>query len=244
MYTRTILEGSGYQFIKNGYSSNSGAPGSERSKRRKRTPEEMERQNQSNRARHVQLLILGNFKEGWHVTLTYAKEKRPKTGEEAKKILAKFHRRMKAKFKKAGFEYKWIAVTEIGGHGAVHHHVILEDIHTETFTTQKAVKECWEFQAYYSSLYEEGSYESLADYIAKKETKEDIPGCKISHSRNLEMPKKKKKRMRSKTWMLDPKIPKGWMLVKDSLYNGVNPFTGLPQQHYLIVETKPPNRRI
>ena len=120
MYTRTILEGSGYQFIKNSYSSNSGAPGSERSKRRKRTPEEMERQNQSNRARHVQLLILGNFKEGWHVTLTYAKEKRPKTGEEAKKILAKFHRRMKAKYKKAGFEYKWIAVTEIGGHGAVH----------------------------------------------------------------------------------------------------------------------------
>ena len=243
MYTRTILEGSGYQFIKNSYSSKSGAPGIGRQKKRKRTPEDMERQNRSNRARHVQLLILGNFKEGWHITLTYAKDKRPKTPEEAKRNLQKFHRRMKTKFKKAGFEYKWLAVTEIGSKGAVHHHLILEDIHTEDFTTQKAVSECWAYQTYFSMLYEESSYEELGEYLAKKETKEDIPGCKVSHSRNLELPKRQKKRMRSKTWMLDPKIPQGWMLVKGSLFNGVNPYTGLPSQHYLIVETKPPNRR-
>ena len=159
MYTRTILEGSGYQFIKNSYSSKSGAPGIGRQKKRKRTPEDMERQNRSNRARHVQLLILGNFKEGWHITLTYAKDKRPQTPEEAKRNLQKFHRRMKTKFKKAGFEYKWLAVTEIGSKGAVHHHLILEDIHTEDFTTQKAVSECWAYQTYFSMLYEEGSYE-------------------------------------------------------------------------------------
>lgn len=243
MYTRTLFEGPGYRFIQNSYSSRSGAPGCPRQKKRKRTPEDMERQNKQNRARNVQLLILGNFKEGWHCTLTYAKWARPEDPEEAKVQLAKFHRRMKAKFKKAGFEYKWIAVTEIGQRGAAHHHLILEDIHTESFTTQKAVQECWPYQTNFSMLYEEGEYEALADYLTKKESKETVPGCKVSHSRNLILPKKKKKRMKSKTWMLDPKIPNGWELVKDSLWNGLNHFTGLPSQHYLIIKKKPPNRR-
>lgn len=239
MYKRTLLEGPGYRFITNSYSSG-GAPGVQRQRKRKRTPEDMERQNRQNRARHVQLLILGNFKEGWHCTLTYAKDARPETAEQAKIDLAKFHRRMKAKFKKAGFEYKWIAVTEIGKKGAAHHHLILEDIHTESFTTQRAVAECWQYQTNFSMLFENGKYEALADYLTKKESKEEVPGCKVSHSRNLILPKKKKKRMKSKTWMLDPKIPNGWELVKGSLWNGTNQYTGLPSQHYLIIQT---NRR-
>lgn len=236
MYTRTIWEGPEYKFVKNSYSYRCGAPGIKRNPKRKRTPQDIERQNIRNRARHVQLLILGNFKEGWHVTLTYSKDKRPESVEEAKVVLAKFHRRMKAKFKKAGFEYKWIAVTEVGKRGAAHHHLILEDIHTDSFTTQKAVSECWPYITNFSMLYEDGEYEGLADYLTKKETKEDIPGCKVSHSRNLVMPKKTKKRMKRKTWQLDPKVPKGWMLVKESVWNGFNEYTGLPSQHYLLVK--------
>ena len=242
MYNRTVFSGPGYQFIKNSYSSG-GAPGIPRERKRKRTPEEMDQQNRQNRARHVQLLILGNFKEGWHCTLTYSKEARPKDANEAKKILQKFHRRMKAKFRKAGVEYKWIGITEIGQRGAAHHHLILEDIHTETFTTQKAVKECWEYMSNFSMLYEEGEYEGLADYLTKKETKEDVPGCKVSHSRNLTLPKRKKRKMRSKSWLLDPKVPDGWELVKSSLWNGVNRYTGLPSQHYLLIRNKSQNRR-
>lgn len=238
MYTRTILEGPGYRFVKNHYSSRGGAPGVNRKPKRKRTPEEMERQNRWNRAKNVQLLILGNFKEGWHVTLTYSKDKRPETVEEAKKILAKFHRRMKAKFKKAGHEYKWIAVTEIGKRGAAHHHLILEDIHEKDFTTQRAVAECWEYITNFSMLYEEGQYEELADYLCKKETKEDVQGCKVSHSRNLVMPKRTKKRMPGRVWREEPKVPKGWMLVKDSLENRICEYTGRPYQHYLLIQTR------
>lgn len=237
MYQRTVMEGPGYRYIIKSFGFRSGAPGSPRRERRKRTPEEMERQNRSNRARNIRLLILGNFKKGWHIILTYPKEARPATPEEAKKELAKFNRKMKRIFERAGFTYKWIAVTEIGSRGAVHHHLILEDIHTDTFATQDAVVECWKVgRKNFTPLYVDGEYEALSDYLAKKETKDDIPGCKVSHSRNLIMPKVKKEQVLRRRWQTEPRVPKGWMLVKDSLFNGINSYTGYPIQHYLLVE--------
>ena len=240
MYNRTVMSGPGYQYIIKSYSLRSGAPGQPRNRKRKRTPEEMERQNRSNRARNIRLLILGNFKKGWHIILTYPKESRPATPEEAKKELQKFNRKMKRIFEKAGFTYKWIAVTEIGSRGAVHHHLILEDIHTDTFATQDAVLECWKVgKKNFSPLYADGEYEELADYLAKKETKEDIPGCKVSHSRNLVMPKAKKETVLRKRWQTEPRIPKGWELVKSSLWNGICEVTGYPVQHYLLIQSPP-----
>lgn len=238
MYRVTIREGPGYKFVTKSYGYRSGAPGSPRREKRKRTPEEIEKQNKKNRARNVQLLILGNFQEGWHITLTYQKDKRPSSAEDAKKELAKFHRRMKTKFQKAGFEYKWIAVTEIGSHGGIHHHLILEDIHTETFTTRKAVQESWQFGTYFTPLYEDGEYEQLSDYLTKKESKEEVPGCKVSHSRNLIMPKVKKKLLFRKKWKEEPKVPKGWRLA--FLENTISEYTGYPSQNYLLLENKPP----
>lgn len=231
------MSGPGYRYIIKSYGFRSGAPGSPRRKKRKRTPEEIERQNRSNRARNIRLLIIGNFKKGWHIILTYPKEQRPETAADAKKELARFNRKMKRVFEKAGFTYKWIAVTEIGSRGAVHHHLILEDIHTDTFATQDAVMECWKVgKKNFTPLYEDGEYEALSDYLAKKETKDDIPGCKVSHSRNLVMPKVKKERILRKRWQTEPRIPKGWMLVPDSLWNGINSYTGLPVQHYLLIQ--------
>lgn len=241
MYNRTIMSGPGYQYIIKSYSLRSGAPGKPRNKKRKRTPEEMERQNRSNRARNIRLLILGNFKKGWHIILTYPKENRPPTAAEAKKELAKFNRKMKRIFERAGFTYKWIAVTEIGSRGAVHHHLILEDIHTDAFATQDAVMECWKAgKKNFSPLYEDGEYEDLADYLAKKETKEDIPGCKVSHSRNLAMPKVKKEKILRKRWQQEPRVPRGWELVKGSLWNGICEITGYPVQHYLLIKNQSP----
>lgn len=235
MYTRTIRYGPGYQWISNNHVGII-PKGTKREPKRKRTPEEMDKQNARNRARQLQLIILGNFKEGCHVTLTYKKDKRPRDALEAKADLQKFHRRMKAKLKKAGFDYKWVAVTEIGRNGAVHHHLILEELHSENFSTMKAVNAVWDGIVYSSMLYEDGSFEQLSDYLTKKETKEKVPGCKVSHSRNLILPKAKRKRMKGAKWRAEPKVPKGWMLVKDSLWNGFNVFSGYPCQQYLLIE--------
>lgn len=234
MYYRKILSGPGYRFVTN---SHRGIyVSSKRKEKRERTKEEMEKQNARNRAIHTQLLILGNFKNGWHITLTYPKEDRPPDPESAKKELSNFLKRAKRKYQRAGFEFKWLCVTEIGSHGAVHHHLIIEDIQEGEFSSQRVIRESWNGGKYFTPMYEDGEYQGLSEYLVKKESKEDVPGCKMTHSRNLIMPKEKRQKRKGNTWLPDPKIPKGWMLVKDSLYNGVNAFTGLPCQQYLLIE--------
>ena len=234
LYSRTIREGPNYRLITNSYSRvlPKGIP---RQEKRKKTPEEMERANRRERARRLQCIILGNFKEGYHATLTYPKERRPRDALEAKKDLQKFLRKMKRKFQKEGFEFKWIAVTEIGSKGGIHHHLILEELHEGDFSTTKALRECWQGGMYLSILREDGSFRELADYLTKKETKEDVPGCKVSHSRNLIMPKVKRQKKKGRQWLPEPREPRGWHLVKDSLENGFNPITGYPVQTYLLI---------
>ena len=236
MYFKTTLKGPGYRYVINSHSLRTYPKGKERGEKRERTPEEMERQNRRNRALHVQLLILGNFKEGWHITLTYPKEDRPPDAMAAKKILKNFIDRVTRRFKKAGLEFKWLCVTEIGSQGAVHHHLVIQDINENGFCSQKIIRECWKGRIYASPMYEDGEYESLADYLTKKETKEDVPGCKVTHSRNLIQPKKTREKKRGSTWQQEPRVPKGWELVKESLHNGINIFTGLPTQSYLLIE--------
>ena len=236
-YFQTTLSGPGYRYVYNNYSGRH-LTKVQRGERRERTKDEMEKQNARNRAIHTQLLILGNFKNGWHMTLTYKKEDRPPDIESAKKILKNFLARVGRRYKKAGFEFKWLYVTEIGSHGAIHHHLIIEDIQEGSFSSQRAVRDCWEGGLYFTPMYEDGEYQALSEYLVKKESKEKITGCKVTHSRNLIMPKVTRKKKKGFTWLPEPRVPTGWELIKDSLHNGINAFTGLPCQQYLLIESR------
>lgn len=54
--------------------------------------------------------------------MTYDK---PVSGEEAKKYLANFRKRLQRLAKKLDVEAKYIVVTEIGGKNKIHHHIII-----------------------------------------------------------------------------------------------------------------------
>ena len=167
---------------------NYGAPGEKRRKKRKLTPEEVRRQNERNRWRRVQRLILKNFKEGdWHLILKYRPAERPETYEEAKAHRKKFLDKMREAYKKAGILFKWIIVTERGKRGQVlHHHLILQDINQEGVNTVQLVKKLWCYgNKYFVPLYDDGEYEKLAEYLVKAETKEEGGWCSYSRSRNL-----------------------------------------------------------
>lgn len=216
---------------------NFGAPGEKREKKKKLTPEDVRRQNERNRWRRVQRLILNNFREGdWHMILKYRPEERPETYEEAKAHRKKFLDKMRAAYKKAGIPFKWIAVTERGKRGKVlHHHLVIEDIHRDGIDTVKLVKKLWTYGSeFFSALYDDGEYEKLAEYIVKAETKEEGGWCTYSRSRNLKTPVKTVEDVPHKRWRDPPVAPKGWYVVKDSVYNGINPVTGHPYQHYTI----------
>ena len=219
------------------YPGNFGAPGEKRGKKKKPTPEDVRRQNERNRWRKVQRLILMNFGEGdWHLILKYRPGERPETHEEAKAHRKKFLDRMRDVYRKAGIPFKWIAVTERGKRGQVlHHHLVIQDIRRDGIDTVKLVKKLWTYGSeFFSALYEDGEYEKLAEYIVKAETKEESGWCTYSRSRNLEEPVKTVEKVFHKRWRNPPVAPKGWYVVKDSVYNGENPVTGRPFQHYTI----------
>lgn len=233
MYERVTYDMGWVMDVENRYPGNWGAPEKERQPKRKRTPEEIKKQNQRNRAKYLQRLIITNFKKGdWHIILKYRPKDRPVTWEEAKKQIKKFIDKMRKAHKKAGLPFKWIKITERGKKGqALHHHMIIQDI--DQLNTVKLVKELWEYgNTCFIDLYEDGEFKNLAEYIVKAETKEEDTWCTYSRSRNLKKPKKEKEKIRRKRWPEEPKPKKGWYIIKDSIVNGTNPVTRHPYQHY------------
>ena len=216
---------------------NYGAPGEKREKKRKRTPEEVQRQNERNRWKKIQRIILANYKDGdWHLILKYRKGEQPENYKEAVKHRKDFIDSMRDAYRKAGLKFKWIAVTERGKKGHVlHHHLIIEDIDQDGVKTVGLVKKFWKHGSqFFSSLYEDGDYEKLAEYIVKSETKEECGWCTYSRSRNMIVPQPKVEIVPHRKWRDPPVAPRGWYVVKDSIWNGINPVTGYPVQHYTI----------
>lgn len=220
--------------IVNRYHTRAGAPGQPREEKRKKTPEEMERANLRHRAKNLQRLIMANFEEGdYHLVLKY--KEAPASYADAKKDLQRFLAAMRRSCKKAGYEFKYIGVTERGKKKAVlHHHLIIED----RDGIRDLVRRHWPGHCAWHDLYEDGDFEDLAAYIVKKETKEENRGTAYTRSRNLRIPKVKKKVYRRKIWPEEPKPKKGWYIVKGSVVNGVNAFTGRPYQNYLTRQVK------
>lgn len=237
IYLKKIYDMGVMRIIEKCIPGNYGAPGKERAKKQKRTPEDIRRQNERNRWRKIQRIILANFKPGdWHLILKYRKGSAPESYEEAKAQRKKFLDRMREAYKKAGIPFKWIAVTERGKKGQVlHHHLIIEDIDRGGINTVKLVKELWTYgNGFFVEMYDDGEYEKLAEYIVKADTKEECGWCTYSRSRNLTVPVPKKEIIHHRSWRNPPVAPKGWYVVKDSIWNGINPVTGYPAQHYTL----------
>ena len=91
---------------------------------------------------------------------------------------------MRKAYKKAGYQFKYIYVTERGKQGACHHHLIIEDIAELGLNTKKMVMKHWQYGSKaFIPLYEDGEFENLAEYIVKKETKEEAEGCTYSRTK-------------------------------------------------------------
>lgn len=231
MYTKVTYDLGEVREIQKYIPGNYGAPGCKRERKRKRTPAEIKSQNERNKRRKVQRLIMANFGEGdLHVTLTYAKDRRPETAEEANALRAKFLAELRKGFRKAERELKYIGVTEIGSRGAVHHHIVINN--TEGVDVMKLIQKAWNYgHPFFSPLYDEGEYEQLADYLLKGESDK---GASYTRSRNLKIPEPKRELIKNRRWKDPPSVPKGWEIIKSTVFSGQNPVTGYPYQRYMI----------
>ena len=226
-----------YEFYWEGYG---GAKGEKRQEKRKATPEQIERQNRFNKAKECRRTIKLNFAPGdLFVTLTY-KAGEKKSIDEVMKDITQFDRKMRYRHKKAGTEYKWMRVIEIGERGGIHIHLI---------TTKESfdyINEAWTHgHPNYKRLYADGGYAQLADYMSKNQKNKQGELVKkgdyhYSTSRNLKRPIPEVKRYSH--WTMRRIIERGikaspgYYIDKDSIRMGINPVTGKSYLYYTEVK--------
>lgn len=222
------------------YPGNFGAPGMKRRKRKKPTPEEMAKHNLWRRIQYLRRIIELNFGEGdFHAILTCRKDQRPSM-EEAIRVIRAFRDKLRDAYKRQGWILKYVITCETGERGAVHWHVIVNNMHNDKTSTTKLIRQYWtRGRPWFIPLDESGDYSRLAEYIVKetaKRIKNEKTLEKLSYmvSRNMEKPVVVPEKIRATRWRKEPKAPEGWYVVPESVVNGHNKFTGLPYQYYTI----------
>nr|DAO38380.1 MAG TPA: protein of unknown function DUF1424 [Caudoviricetes sp.] len=227
-----------------------GAKGERRAPRQKATPEQIKKQNQRNRENYMRRLILLNFNIGdYWVTLKYPKGTR-KPIDRVRKDFKNFINRLKRRYKKAAAELKYIYRLEVGERGGIHIHMVINRVEG----SDMMLTDSWsDGNVYMAPMYEEGWFRKLAEYIVKN--KEEAAGqlslfdeaerkklTSYSCSRNLEKPVpviKEYTRRTVERIVRDGITPaKGFYVDKESVYSGVNPFTGMSFLCYTEVRIK------
>ncbi|MBU5331440.1 hypothetical protein KQI61_04460 [Anaerocolumna aminovalerica] len=240
------------------YAGNYGAKGEKRGKRKKATPEQIKKQNQSNREKKMRRLIKANFKseDMWN-TLKYPKGTRKPLGEILKHKKA-FLALMRKEYKKHGEVLKFICRIEIGKHGGIHIHILVNRL--RGMDTDVLIQKCWEHgRVNHESIYEHGGFKKLASYIVKQpdeemekqlslfpdEEKKQL--LSVSTSRNLIRPEPERTVYRRRTVRKlienGPEPTPGYYIDKESIHYGVNPYTGMSYYHYAEYRIKEINSR-
>jgi len=211
-----------------------GAPGQGRKKKKKPTPEQVARINQANKEKICRRKLRAHFNVGDYFTdLTYAKDARPPDMEAAKQHFREFMRIVRREYRKRGRELKWIRNIEVGQRNAWHVHLVINRIPDTDLIIRKAWKQG---KVIIQNLTPDGEFKKLAEYITKSPvTEERLIESDYSSSRNLPITEPEKRvYKRWKTWKENPKIPEGWYLDIDSLFEGENPVTGYPYRTYSL----------
>ena len=227
-----------------------GKKGEKRQSKKEVTMEQIAKQNQRNREIRMRRLIKENFEEDdlW-VGLQYPKGTR-KTLEEVEKDLRRFLAKMRRAYKKLGIPFKFVTRFDIGKRGGLHVHILFrrerEGPHPDLLA-----KSCWPHGPLnYTTLYEYGGFAKLANYITKMPEDDEILGqmsmfsekeqkklLKYSTSRNLVRPQPEEKTYKNRTMkkIIDegPIATDGFYIDKNSIVQGVNPYTGMSYLYYI-----------
>lgn len=210
-----------------------------RSERKEATTQEQQERNRQNAVIRLASLLNANFKDGdLHVVFTYQRCNRPQRIDEAKKNYSHLMSTLSKAYKKAGVDFKYIAVTEYEN-ASIHHHIVLPKIDTSL------LQKCWKFedrgQVRISPLNTDGEYHKLAAYLIKEtdktaKKKGAMYRKRWNSSKGLVQPVVTKEIVDASSFKKTPKIKKGFYLKKteDIELNSFDDF-GLPKQSYIMV---------
>lgn len=193
-----------------------------------------------------------NFSKGdKFIRLSYTGYDYPSDFEAADKRLTSFLKKLKRKYP----ELKYIANTELGSRGGLHHHLLIPgsfDVNIIIDMWYKLYRGGFHIKDVYSgdiiqlaSYFTKGSIDEQIScgneelYTQLKREHSKVKKMKLHKSRNLEKPPKPiKKKCRADSWMEEPKTQVIGKYIYDvkagSIYSG---FTneGYPYQRYILV---------
>lgn len=198
----------------------------------KPTKEEQEKVNTRRAERKLRILINANYGYGdYHLVLDYIRRKGEpdRTPEQMRQDIDVFLRECRKEYRKAGLEFKYIHVMEIGKKGARHHHLVVNKIDTEI------LQRCW-YKAYEGHnrvkvfpLDDSGNYAELASYLIKytgthkKGTDGALQGKRWNCSKNLVRPEPEYRIISDREYFKkEPKAIKGYYVDKNSVSMGVH----------------------
>lgn len=183
-----------------------------------------------------------NFKpDDWHIACTYSDKcyagvDYDRTVKDKRNFIAKLRRQCK----KLGVELKYLTMTEEGVKSKKwHHHFVLpQEI------PYPIIRKCWPFGQVriLNTLYVDGDFRGLAEYYVdktkggQKEDSRKKGERRFSFSLNCVKPKVTIEKNLSDSWFKVPRVPKGWALVKDSLYNGFDSWGNKFMQKYTLIK--------
>lgn len=230
--------------VRESHTARCGAPGQPRREKVRLTPEAVRKQNQRWKEEQTARIIGANFVEDDLVrTLTFARDKRPGSMKEAQTIFKKFYERLRREYRKRYYELFWLANIECTPRGAWHIHFICNAI----FGASDIIRSLWEE---YGGTYDQklkdltGAGKNLGAYMAKtpdstkNKGEHEVSESKSTHSRNLIIPEPEEKTITG--WSMDdaPRPPRGYYLIKDSLYEGISE-AGYRYRGYKFARIKP-----
>ena len=211
--------------------------GMKRAEKSKKTTEAQLKVNIRKAAREMTILMNENFKGGdYHVTLTYDKHHRPEDIREAQKDRSRFIKCINRKMKKRQ-NVKYIMVTEVGTRGALHHHLVIQQIPVDWITKSWPAG-----RVDIRPLDDTGQYSRLAEYFAKyifSFRKKGGTGRGYTRSKNnLRRPETKIRIVRDRGYFREePREKKGYYLDKDTVRAGISEFSGYSFLRYILVKS-------
>ena len=217
-------------------------PGKSKPRRKKKnpTPEAVAKNNQKRKQRECSRMVEHYFNEDdGALTLTWAKEKRPKTMKEALAVFGKFVRWLKREYAKRYYELFWIRNIEVGPRGAWHVHMIVNRIEGMEFL----INDWWTnncggvFLQYLRNWRHQGK--DIGEYISKSaRTTAEVVDSSWGHSRNVKKVEPEETKISGHRMTDRPRVPKGWYLDKNSEYSGET-IDGYPFRTYTLRRLNP-----
>lgn len=224
--------------------------GEKRIKKIHPTPEAMEKVNLRKAERDLRRLMNHNFdKTARNVTLTFRKDNQPSL-EELQEAVTKFIRKLRSierkknknekNTKKVQSALKYIYVLGAGPMRR-HIHILIQGL------TAEEIEGAWtEGHVNSTKVYSDNLSQLAAYYIKNSEdTRKTFQknGLKIPRrwnaSRNLKKPKPTKKIIAANKYKTEPRAQKGYRIDKDSIFEGISLFTGLPFFEYTMIREGP-----